>query len=171
MGIKKNAVSSNTQKMREIQKVIKNLLAHEVLKEVPDLKKDIESLLEKANKVTFKSDNVNVIKGKIYNVEEIINMIKDSSNYTNWKLSESETLDVENLQELKEEYSIDFEEKKISRHMIYRRIDDRDAVSVIIVTALPDLFKVELYTDRVGYGLEGLVDEKQFKSGIMAETN
>ena len=65
----------------------------------------------------------------------------------------------------------DFKKTEISRHMYGRSTNDRNALCTIVVTVLPGLFQVDLHTDRVGYGLDGLVNTKQFEQGIAAESD
>lgn len=103
--------------------------------------------------------------------EEILAMIKESSGYTKWKLKSTELLETEEVTDIKETFNIDFKETEISRHMYGRSTNDRNALCTIVVTVLPGLFQVDLHTDRVGYGLDGLVNTKQFEQGIAAESD
>lgn len=75
------------------------------------------------------------------------------------------------MNDIKETFNIDFAETQINRHMFSRSTNDRNALSAIIVTVLPGLFQVDLHTDRVGYCLEGLVNNKQFEQGIAVESD
>lgn len=171
MAIKTSTASEKNQKIQRVQQEIKQLLQHKILNEVPEIKKSIEELLVKVNGVTFKNTNPQMLKGKIPTVEEILSMIKESSGYTKWKFSNTETLETEEINDIKETYNIDFKEKEINRHVFSRSTNDRDALSTILVTVLPGLFQVDLHTNRVGYELEGLVNKEQFEQGIAVESD
>lgn len=171
MAIKTSSATEKNQKIQRVQQEVKNLLQHKILNEVPEIKKSIEELLLKVNGVTFKNDKPKMITGKISSVDEILTMIKESSGYTKWKLDNTEVVEEEDVRALKETYNIDFEEKEINRHIFYRSTNDRNALSTIIVTVLPGLFQVDLHTNRVGYCLEGLLNQKQFEQGIAVESD
>jgi hypothetical protein len=100
--------------------------------------------------------------------EEILEMIKDSSGYTKWKLSSTETLKNDEMQEIKQDFNVDFKETEIQVYSYSRSTNDRNALSYIMVTVLPGFYQVQLQTNKVGYSLEGLVNNKQFKQGIAA---
>lgn len=170
MSIKTSTATEKNQKMQRVQQEIKNLLQHKILNEVPSIKKDIEQLLINVNAVSFKNTEASQIEGYIATSEELLDMIKEASGYTKWKFSQTETLSVEEINDLKEEFNIDFTEQEIYRHMFSRSTNDRNALGMIIVTVLPGLFQVDLHTDRVGYGLDGLVNVEQFEQGIAAES-
>lgn len=171
MAIKTSTASEKNQKIQRVQQEVKNLLQHKILEEVPGIKKSIEELLLKLNGVTFKNTKPKMIQGKIESVEDILTMIKESSGYTKWKFSHTEIIEAEEVEDMKETYNIDFAETQINRHMFSRSTNDRNALSAIIVTVLPGLFQVDLHTDRVGYCLEGLVNNKQFEQGIAVESD
>lgn len=171
MSIKTSSASEKNQKIQRVQQEVKNLLQHKILNEVPEIKKSIEELLVKVNGVTFKNSNPQMLKGEISTVEKILEMIKESSGYTKWKFDYTETLESEELDDIKETYNINFSEKEIQRHLFSRSTNDRNALSTIIVTVLPGLFQVDLHTNRVGYCLEGLVNQKQFEQGIAVESD
>lgn len=171
MAIKTSTASEKNQKIQRVQQEVKNLLQHKILEEVPDIKKSIEELLLKLNSVTFKNSNPKVIQGQFATVEEILTMIKESSGYTKWKFSHTDVVETKEVKEIKETFNIDFAETEINRHMFSRSTNDRNALSTIIVTVLPGLFQVDLHTDRVGYCLEGLVNNKQFEQGIAVESD
>lgn len=171
MAIKTSSASEKNQKIQRVQHEIKNLLQHKILNEVPEIKKTIQDLLVSVNAVSFKNNNPEMIKGNIATAQEILEMIKDSSGYTKWKLDHSEIIDTEEVNDMKETFNIDFKETEINRHMFSRSTNDRNALSTIIVTVLPGLFQVDLHTNRVGYCLEGLVNTKQFEQGIAVESD
>lgn len=171
MTIKTSTATEKNQKMQRVQQDIHNLLQQRILNEVPEIKKSIEQLLVSVKNVKFKDDNVKNIEGQVYNAEQILDMIKQSSGNTKWKFSQSDKLSEQEIQDIKEEFNIDFEKTEIERHMFSRSTNDRNTLCFIGVTALPGLFQVELQTDRVGYGLDGLVNVKQFEEGIAAESN
>lgn len=170
MSIKTSTATEKNQKMQRVQQEVKNLLQHKILNEVPSIKKDIEQLLINVNAVSFKNTEARQIEGYIATSEELLDMIKEASGYTKWKFSQTEKLSVEEINDLKEEFNIDFTEQEIYRHMFSRSTNDRNALGMIIVTVLPGLFQVDLHTDRVGYGLDGLVNVEQFEQGIAAES-
>lgn len=169
--IKISTANEKNQKMQRVKQEIKSLLGHKILNEVPEIKKSIEQLLVSLNTVTFKNTNPKLINGKMATVDEVLTMIKDSSDYSKWKLSHTEELDVTAIQEIKDTFNIEFTESEINRHMFYRSTNDRNALCTIIVTVLPGLFEVELQTDRVGYALDGLVNNKQFMANIECESD
>lgn len=171
MTIQTSLATEKNQKMQSVKHQIENLLQHRILNEVPEIKNEIEQLLVKVNAIKFKNANAKQIEGKVYNAEEILEMIKDASGYTKWKFDYTERMDTEDVNEIKEDFNIEFEEQEVMRHIFSRSTNDRNALSMIIVTALPGLFKVELQTDRVGYGLDGLVNVKKFEQGIAAESD
>lgn len=170
MSIKTSDATEKNQKIKRVQNEIKNLLQHKILAEVPEIKKTIENLLLSVSAIEFKNDNPKMIEGEMKTSEEILEMIKDSSGYTKWKLSSTETLKNDEIQEIKQNFNVDFKEKEIQVYGYSRSTNDRNALSYIIVTVLPGFYYVQLHTDKVGYSLEGLVNNKQFKQGIAAES-
>lgn len=171
MSVKMSTAAEKNQKIQRVQQEIKNLLQHTILNEVPEVKIKIEQLFEEVNNIKFKNTSPKMLTGEITLVGDIWEMIKESSGYTKWKLDNTEVLTKEEVKDIKEQFNVDFKEKKIERHIFYRSTSDRNSLSTIIVTVLPDLFQVDLHTDRVGYGLDGLVNTKQFKKGIAAESD
>lgn len=171
MAIKNSTANEKNQKIQRVEQEIKNLLQHKILDETPEIKKTIENLLVSVKSVTFKNTNPKMVKGKMASSEEILAMIKESSGYTKWKLESTELLETEEVTDIKETFNIDFKETEISRHMYGRSTNDRNALCTIVVTVLPGLFQVDLHTNRVGYGLDGLVNTKQFEQGIAAESD
>lgn len=171
MTIQTSTATEQNQKMQRVQQELKNILQHRILNEVPEIKNEIEQLLAKVTAIKFKNTNAKYIEGKVYDVTEILEMIKESSGYSKWKFSQSDTLSKQELEDIKEEFNIDFTEQDIMRHMFSRSTNDRNTLCFIVVTALPSLFQVELQTGRVGYGLDGLVNVKQFEQGIAAESD
>lgn len=170
MTIKQSNASENNQKIQRVQSDFKKLLEHRILNEVPEIKQKMQSLLEEINQVTFQNSNANMIDGPLATKEEILKMIIDSTGYTKWKIDDTEIVDSEQVDDLKETYNIDFKDQDINRHMFARKTNDRNALGMIIVTVLPGLFQVDLHTDRVGYDLPGLVNKEQFEQGIAAES-
>lgn len=171
MSVQTSLATEKNQKMQSVKNQIEKLLQNRILNEVPEIKKDIEELLVKVSAINFKNENAKYIEGNVYTAQEILEMIKESSGYNKWKFDYTERIDAEAVTELKETFNIEFKEQEIMRHIFSRSTHDRNALSMIIVTALPGLFQVELQTDRVGYGLDGLVNVKKFKQGIAAESD
>lgn len=66
------------------------------------------------------------------------------------------------------QFNVDLDEVK--KYIYSRNTNSRDDLSMIIVTALPDYFEVELHTGRAGYGLDGLVNIPEFLKGIEEES-
>ena len=171
MTIKKSSATEKNQKIQRLQNEIQKLLSHKILEEAPELKQKIKELLTEASKIKFKNIDAKMLEGKVATPEEILQMIMDSSGYTKWKLDNTELVSSEDLKSLKDNYNIDFKEKTINQYMFSRSTKDRNALGMIIVTALPGLFQVDLHTDRVGYSLTGLVNVKHFEQGIAVESD
>lgn len=169
MTVKISSTNEKKQKLLRVQNELKNLLGHKILDEVPEFKQKIQELLLEAEKVTFKNNNTQMLEGKIFSVNEILEMIIESSEYTKWDLSYTQSLNQDAINDLKQMYDIDFKEKVIKQHVFGRSTRDKDTVGTIIVTTLPGLFQVDLQTSNVGYSLKGLVNEKQFEQSISLE--
>lgn len=168
MSIKKNSATEKNHKMKIVQNELKNILQHKILNEVPEIKRTIEALILSVSCVEFKNEKPQpkMIEGEMKTSEEILEIIKESSGYTKWKFSSSEFLEENEIKSIKESFNIDFKENEIKRNIYSRSRNDRSELSLIIVTVLPGLYKVELHTDRVGYGLKSLVNNKQFEKEI-----
>jgi hypothetical protein len=145
------------------------LSKREILNELPEIKNQIIELLAAIDKISFNNIEVKTLDGKIYSKEEILALIIDATGYKKWEFDQTEELNSKQIISYKETYAIDFKEKSIFCYKFTRETSSRDALWLISVTVLPGFFQVNLDTGRVGYSLNGLVNEQEFVKGIAAE--
>lgn len=101
--------------------------------------------------------------------EEILYLIKTASAYADWKIDSTEELNPRKIEKLKKDYGIEFDETVIPRYTFYRKVKRRDLVYLIELTALPGYFDVNLYTDCVDYGPDGLISTDEFVKFVQKE--
>jgi len=152
----------------EIEKIINN---HKILKEIPETKKTLKTILDDLKKVSFENKDVKNLEGNIVGSERVKELIVEATGYIKWSLDEDEILEQDEVNEYKEQYGIDFKDSEIHRYRFCRSTNDRNSVSMITVTVLPGVFKVEIDTDRANYELDGLLNEKELVSGIERESD
>lgn len=169
MSIKQSLASEKNQKIKDIENVIEDILKKKILKEVPEIKEKLSSILFDLKSTNFQDSNVKILDGEILNSEQIKEMIIEASGYTKWSVDQDEILGEQEIKDYKKNYNIDFEQTEIHNYVFYRSVNNRNDVNIIIVTAFPGLFNVDIQTGRAGYTLEGLVDKKGFVNGVSAE--
>jgi copper chaperone CopZ len=169
MTIKQSDASIKQSNIENIKNKIQDILKENILNETKDIKEKLKNILIDLENVKFDNQNTKKMNGKIFNSDEIKELIIEASGYTKWSLIDSEILKVADVKSYKDNYGIDFNETEIHNYVFERPVNSRNDVNLIIVTAFPDLFDVEIHTGRAGYGLDGLVNKEEFFKGINAE--
>lgn len=169
MGIKKTKNSEQEYSVRILQARLNNLLKDNYLNNLPqDIKQKLQNFHDELG--NYQADNdksqYKLICDKVLTKEEVKEIIVDASGYTCWQLEETEKLNKEEIEDLQDEFGITFKEEKIYRYRYYRSTNNRNAVNMITVTALPGYNQVDIDTDRAGISLEGLVTPKEMKTQI-----
>lgn len=169
MGIKKTKNSEQQYSVSILQARIDSLLRDYYLSNLPqDIKQKLQNFHDELGNYQANNDKSQYkeIKGKVLTKEEVKEIIIDASGYVRWKLEETNELEKEEIEDLQNEFGITFKEEKIYRYRYYRSTNNRNAVNMITVTALPGYNQVDIDTDRAGISLEGLVTAKEMKTQI-----
>ena len=109
------------------------------------------------------------LTGKVSTLEEVLNIIKEESGYTKWKLidqfEEYEDYEFE-AASFKSYYGVEYNEQDVKEYMFNRDSYSRDDVRSITVTVFPEHFSVLYHTSRVSNGSNGILNLEEFKSFI-----
>jgi predicted DNA binding CopG/RHH family protein len=151
---------------------LNKLLNNKFLGELPDIKEKLKNVLKDLDSIKFTDDNPKILSGEILDGNQIKELIVNATGYTKWKLDTTETLEPEDLDSIKKNFNVDFKENGIQKYLFSRNTNNRNALCTIIVTSLPGkIFEVALQTDRAGYGLDGLVNVKEFLGAVEMESD
>lgn len=170
MAIKESEASLKNEKIEYLAERIKDILKSDILKDIPEIKRQIKNILKDVKNVEFNNGEPQVLKGAVLNREEIKELIIEATGYTRWSVAQYELLSKEQIEDYKKNYNIEFEQTDIHNYVYYRSNSNRDMVNMLDVIAFPDCFAVSIHTDSAGYSLDGLVDKKEFLEMVRAET-
>lgn len=171
MAIKKSESAEKRYEISIAKDKLRDLLKNETLKELSNIQLKINNIINDLDNVAFVDGSAIKLEGKVYTGSEIRELIVEASGYTKWSKDwDEEELSFDEIEDIKMQFNVDFDLEEVKKYIYSRNTNSRDDLSMIIVTALPDYFEVELHTNRAGYGLKGLVDKAELLKGIEEES-
>lgn len=156
--------SENSKKRKELKKIkeyLKDILNTEFISDYTKYKEYTEQAYSELNTFKLEERKLLNLTGRIYSVNEIIEMIKKASGCNNWGIYEENIISLGEIEYIKNTFEVDFETDIIKNYVIGRDSGNRNEVFLIDVIALPGLFNVDYQTGRAICSIQGLVNEKE----------
>lgn len=158
-GKSKKSLDFLSHRIDELLKI--DNLPSEVLEKINELKNFTEE---------FKLpmiENYRELKGKNYSGEEVLEIVKDITGFSKWKIDDITEGDDLDLNWFKENFAITFDETNVRQYNFFRNCHSRDEIFLIQIITFPGHFYVSMDTGRVGFSLNDILTEKEMKAEIL----
>lgn len=137
------------------------------------LKDEVKALIKKFKDYDLAQhrEKGKMLTGKMLTAEELKQIVIDASGYTKWIIdTQFDEEEPSNYQYLLDRYGVDVADKsKIVEYRISRKVNSRDDLWLVSFTVFPGHVEISYDTNRVGYGEDNLIANKDIKKVIEAQ--
>lgn len=163
MSIKKSTYAKQSRAIDILHAQLNNILSDNYFNDLPQsIREQIETFQERIKKNNYETEtNIQVLNGKTATEKEILDLIVQATGYTKWVLEDTIEVKSARIEEIKKQYAVTFDTKKIVQYMFSRNVNSRDDINMITVMALPGYFKILMDTDRADVSIEELITSEE----------